>query len=150
MVIATSSIPAITTQPVDPVRLPEWTSLWQVVEVNYCSLIGPRSGDRSLKMLMLSRWANAKMRSLISTSYGDIVRTDITQSHHSRCAGQRNRQYGARGVVKARVEGARESGLHVDFDVLDEAVMSTVDSQESGLNYEQIGSSDRRCYRSDA
>ena len=29
MVTATSSIPAITTRPVDLVRLPEWTSLWQ-------------------------------------------------------------------------------------------------------------------------
>ena len=102
--------------------------------------IGPGSGDHSLKMPMLSRWASAKPKSAdFSKLYGDIVHTGITRLNIQGVL--------AKGIdstvrqVLTRLE-SRALGrvwLHVDFDVLDQTVMPAVDSPGSpGLDYQQL------------
>jgi arginase len=73
-------------------------------------------------------------------SYGDIVRTDITQLIIQSVLAE-----GVDSTVRqvlARLESRAldKVWLHVDFDVLDQTVMPAVDSPGSpGLNYQQLG-----------
>jgi arginase len=72
--------------------------------------------------------------------YGDIVQTDITQFIIQDVLSEGIDSTVREVLSRLESRALEKVWLHVDFDVLDEAVMSAVDSPGSpGLNYEQLG-----------
>jgi arginase len=72
-------------------------------------------------------------------SYGDIVQTTITQITIQRVLAEGVDAAARRVIARLEARGLNEVWLHVDLDVLDEAVMPAVDSPGSpGLDYAQL------------
>jgi arginase len=72
-------------------------------------------------------------------SYGDIVRTDITQLIIQAVLAEGIDTTVRRVLTRLKSRGLGNVWLHVDFDVLDQTVMPAVDSPGSpGLDYQQL------------
>jgi arginase len=74
-----------------------------------------------------------------STPYDDILRTKITLFFIRRVIEDGIENSARRVIAQLTERGLDKVWLHVDFDVLDQAIMPAVDSPGSpGLNYEQL------------
>ncbi|MEX0734334.1 MAG: arginase family protein [Steroidobacteraceae bacterium] len=71
--------------------------------------------------------------------YGDILKTEITQITAQRVLAEGVDAAARRVLARLEMRGLDKAWLHVDLDVLDQAVMPAVDSPGSpGFNYAQL------------
>ena len=81
-------------------------------------------------------------------SYGDILKTEITRLTVQKVQAEGVEASARRVIARLEERGLDRAWLHVDLDVLDEAVMPAVDSPgKPGFSYDELSALCRRTHR---